>query len=139
MDGEEKIKHSHLNGVGTAIFFVLAFGRASSRDVVSAHTSFCLKFSLGRGWCNLYIMRLFKILPVIFTLITNFCFAQSVVYRIITDKPLTKLPFEYAHKSTKVSFPKLSNDQIQEFTDVYSREESGISRITIVIKKNGKK
>jgi len=84
-------------------------------------------------------MRLFKILPVIFTLITNFCFAQSVVYRIITDKPLTKLPFEYAHKSTKVSFPKLSNDQIQEFTDVYSREESGISRITIVIKKNGKK
>lgn len=83
-------------------------------------------------------MRLSKILLVIFSLITNFCFTQSV-YRIITDAPLTKLPFEYAHKSTKVSFPRLSNDQIQEYTDVYSREESGISRITIVIKKNGKK
>jgi hypothetical protein len=42
-------KHSHRYGVGSAIFFVLAFGRASSRDIVSAHTSFCLNFSLGRG------------------------------------------------------------------------------------------
>jgi hypothetical protein len=35
-------KHSHRYGVGSAIFFVLAFGRVSSRDIVSAHTSFCL-------------------------------------------------------------------------------------------------
>ncbi len=42
-------KHSRRYGVGSAIFFVLAFGRASSRDIASAHTSFCIKFSLGRG------------------------------------------------------------------------------------------
>ena len=48
-DGEEMTKHSHRYGVGSAIFFVLAFGRASSRDIVSGPHLLLFKFLFGSG------------------------------------------------------------------------------------------
>jgi hypothetical protein len=51
-------KHSHRYGVGSSIFFVLDFGRASSRDIVSAHTSFYFKFSLGQGGIRYQMKRI---------------------------------------------------------------------------------
>jgi gliding motility-associated-like protein len=62
--------------VGTAIFFVQAFGRASSRDVVSAHTSFVINSFRVKG--NYEETLLKKIICAVFVLLKISGFTQLV-------------------------------------------------------------
>lgn len=83
-------KHSRRYGVGSAIFFVLAFGRASSRDIASAHTSFCIKFSLGRGYNRLNMagvlgFRKFNIIPFLILICLFFTSCASYNYKYKSD------------------------------------------------------
>lgn len=82
-------KHSRRYGVGSAIFFVLAFGRASSRDIASAHTSFCLNsLWVGGGEFKMKIFVLF----VSLSLVTS-VYSQNIPNYIPTNELIGWWPF----------------------------------------------
>lgn len=62
--------------MGTAIFFVQAFGRASSRDVVSAHTSFVITSFWVKGNYEETLIK--KIICAVFILLKISGFSQLV-------------------------------------------------------------